>query len=53
MLTSLYSIQNYTEQQQFAFIEKLAYLKISGLIIKIDRFVEQIPNGFILRESTI
>lgn len=48
ILTSLYSIQNYTEQQQFAFIEKLAHLKISGLIIKIDRFVEQIPNGFIL-----
>ena len=48
ILTSLFSLQNSTEEECISFIRHMADLGASGLIVKLGRFVDEIPNGIIL-----
>lgn len=48
LLSSLYNFQDYSETQQIQFIKKLVDLNVSGLIIKVNRFVGQIPTGILI-----
>ncbi|RHW42882.1 PucR family transcriptional regulator [Neobacillus notoginsengisoli] len=47
LLTSLYPILNFTEEEQTQFISRLAEREIGALVIKIDRFVSEIPEPII------
>lgn len=44
LLTSLYPILNYTEEEQRVFIQRLADKGVSALLIKNHRFVKSIPD---------
>lgn len=44
LLTSLYPILNYTEEEQRVFIQRLADKGVSALMIKNHRFVKNIPD---------
>ncbi|MGF2144515.1 PucR family transcriptional regulator [Vagococcus fluvialis] len=47
LLSSLYTIQNFSEAEQINFIKELHDIKVSGLIIKINRFIDYIPKGIL------
>ncbi len=47
LLSSLFSIQHFSIDEQESFIEKLVTLNVSGLIIKTRRFVDEIPPGIL------
>lgn len=47
LLTSLYPILNYTEEEQRIFILRLADKGVSALMIKNHRFVKEIPDAII------
>lgn len=47
ILTSLYPIRDFNENEQKQFIEKLESKGVSALLIKIDRFVKGIPEAII------
>ncbi|MFW7418766.1 PucR family transcriptional regulator [Vagococcus fluvialis] len=47
LLSSLYTIQNFSETEQINFIKELHEIKVSGLIIKINRFIDHIPKGIL------
>lgn len=47
ILTSLYPIRFFNEQEQKQFIEKLAEKEVSALLIKKHRFVKEIPQTII------
>ena len=47
LLTSLYPIRNYTEDEQREFVLRLAEKKVSALMIKNHRFVQKIPDAIV------
>lgn len=47
LLSSLFSIQDFSIEEQETFIKQLVALNVSGLIIKTRRFVEEIPQGIL------
>jgi DNA-binding PucR family transcriptional regulator len=44
LLTSLYSVLNYTETQLYALVKDISDRQGAGIIIKINRFIDQIPS---------
>jgi DNA-binding PucR family transcriptional regulator len=44
LLTSLYSVLNYTEAQLYALIKEISDRQGAGLVIKTNRFIDQIPS---------
>ncbi|QDX95842.1 PucR family transcriptional regulator [Brevibacillus laterosporus] len=47
LLTSLYPIRNYTEEEQRDFVFRLADKGVSALMIKNHRFVKKIPDAIV------
>ncbi|RFB32465.1 PucR family transcriptional regulator [Brevibacillus sp. VP] len=47
LLTSLYPIRNYTEEEQREFVSRLADKGVSALMIKNHRFVKKIPDAIV------
>lgn len=47
LLSSFYSLQHETTENLIIFVEKLAAYQTSALIIKMDRFIEKIPEGVV------
>lgn len=47
LLTSLYPIRNYTEEEQREFVYRLADKGVSALMIKNHRFVKNIPDAIV------
>ncbi len=47
LLSSLYPLQSYNDQEQRAFMKQLSDKNVSALVVKTGRFVQDIPQGII------